>query len=266
MNSEERIETLMQLGLTLNQARTYLALVQSGPTTAKETSKNTHITRQDIYRVIPELQKTGIVEKQITTPTIYKATPIEQAISILLKHKIAEQKELQRKTEELLHDVKDNHAEIELQEEDSQFVIVPGKEIIVQRVKEALQKAQTSVDVVTSQKRFSRAILEFAANHKKALKRGVKIRVATEKHVAEHTALEILRTLQKNPHFEVKYFPGPPEAIVSIIDMKQAMITSSATAHLAGTSALWSNNTSFIALAQNYFENKWNNSLEEKTR
>ena len=256
----------MQLGLTLNQARTYLALVQSGPTTAKETSKNTHIPRQDIYRVIPQLQKTGIVEKQITTPTIYKATPIQQAIPILLKHKIAQQKELQRKTEELLHDVKDNHAEIEPQEETSQFVIVPGKEFIVQRLKEALQKAQTSLDVVTSQKRFSQAILEFGEDYKKALKRGVKIRIATEKHVAEKTAQETVQTLRENPHFEVKYFPGPPEAIVSIIDMKQAMITLSATAHLAGTESLWSNNTSFIALTQNYFENKWNNSLEENTR
>ena len=50
---------------------------------------------------------------------------------------------------------------------------------------------------------------------------------------------------------------------MSIFDRKQAFVTVSATAHLTGTESLWSNNTSFIALAQAYFESKWNNSIEE---
>jgi len=52
LNSGERIETLTSLGLTLNQARAYLSLLQLGPVGAKELAESSKITRQDIYRVM----------------------------------------------------------------------------------------------------------------------------------------------------------------------------------------------------------------------
>jgi hypothetical protein len=68
---------------------------------------------------------------------------------------------------------------------------------------------------------------------------------------------ENLQTLSEDPDFEVKCFEGNPPAIVSIFDNKKAYVTLSATAQLAESSAIWSSNPSFIALAQNYFESEW---------
>ena len=266
METDERIETLMQLGLTLNQARAYFALVRFGVATAKQLSQKSKITRPDIYRVIPQLQEKGVIEKTVSIPTIYKALPIEQVTTMLLQCKDSEQKELQRKAKKLMQDSKNNHAEKEPQQEEYQFVIIPKKEAVMQKMKEGTQKAQTSIDVVTSRTRFSSAILELAQIHKKALERGVKIRIATEKHAAQDIALKIVQTHQKNPNFKIKYFPNSPEAIVVTIDKKEAYVTMTATANLNEANALWSNNPSFVALVQNYFENKWNNTQEESER
>jgi sugar-specific transcriptional regulator TrmB len=256
----------MQLGLTLNQARTYLALTQTGPATAHQLSKNTNTTRQDIYRITPQLQKKGIIEQTLTTPTTYKATPIQQTITTLLQNKNKEQNQLQKKTQTLLNDLKNSQTEKQpQQEENTQFTIIPQKEAIIQKLKEGAKKAQTSIDVVTSPKRFSSAMLELAQLHKKALGRGVKIQIVTQKHTLQHAVLKIMQMLQKNPDFKVRYFPNPPEAIITIIDKKEAFVTMSATAHLKEAAALQSNNPCFVALAQNYFQNKWDKAQKEET-
>ena len=262
MNSGERIETLTSLGLTLNQARAYLSLLQLGPVGAKELAESSKITRQDIYRVMLALEEKGIVEKLILTPTLYRALPVEQVTAKLLDSKVAQQKALQRKTRQLVADVQTNGSDKPNQNEVSEFIMVPGKEAIVQRLSEALSKTNMSLDVVTSRERFSPAILEFAKAYGKALERGVRIRIAAEKHLPQNGALEITRNLTKVKNFEVRFFSCTPEALISIFDAKEASVAISKTANLARASALWSNDSGFVALARNYFENMWNNATQ----
>ena len=262
LNSGERIETLTSLGLTLNQARAYLSLLQLGPVGAKELAESSKITRQDIYRVMLALEEKGIVEKLILTPTLYRALPVEQVTAKLLDSKVAQQKALQRKTRQLVADVQTNGSDKPNQNEVSEFIMVPGKEAIVQRLSEALSKTNMSLDVVTSRERFSPAILEFAKAYGKALERGVRIRIAAEKHLPQNGALEITRNLTKVKNFEVRFFSCTPEALISIFDAKEASVAISKTANLARASALWSNDSGFVALARNYFENMWNNATQ----
>jgi sugar-specific transcriptional regulator TrmB len=263
LKSEERIETLTGLGLTVDEARIYLALLQTGTATAKQLAENSKIVRPDIYRIIPTLQKKGIIEILITRPTRFQAIPVARALPFLLKRKTTEQNELKKKTQELLSDLKNNHAEKDPQETDTEFAIIYGEDAIMQRLKEALLKAKIRVCAVTSQKRFSEAILELAKGYQKALKKGVKIRIAAEKHVTNKAAFKIVQTLSQNPNFEVRYFSAPSPEIVTIFDSREAYVTMSQVAQLAEASAIWSNNHTFITLAQTYFENKWNNSTSE---
>ena len=262
LQNEEKVETLTQLGLTLNQARAYLALLQSGPAAAKKLSEAAKITRQDIYRVMPTLEQVGIVERLISSPTVYEATPIQQGTRILLERKTAEHNELRRKTRELVRIVKKSSANQEFVESDALLVMIPGKEAIIQKIGEALQKTKRSIEVVTSRKRFSPAIFKFRDNYTNALERGVRIRVATEKPVAEKAVCEIVERLMENGGFEVKCFSDVPPAVVSIFDGREASVTLSQVAHTPRASALWSNDACFVALAQNYFETKWSSSTE----
>ncbi len=259
MQNGERIETLTRLGLTLNQARLYLSLVHSGPATAKEISKASGITRQDIYRVIPTLQKIGIVEKAITSPATFKAIPVEQVLAILLRREVAQHRELQKKTKELLLCLKDTQDEKPLQEkEEANFVLIPEKDVLIERLRQAIQQAQQSVDIVASRKVFVPTVIEFAEAYSIALKRGTKIRIATEGPLNEKAAQETTDLLRKNPNFEVKYFLCPPRAVVAVIDDKDTFLMVSPTARIAETQALWSKNDSFLDIVKNYFEDVWN--------
>jgi sugar-specific transcriptional regulator TrmB len=85
--TEEDIQILTNLGLTIVQARTYLALAKLGTATIKTISKSANIARQNMYNVMPALQQKGLIEKVITTPTMYKATPMQEGLEILLREK-----------------------------------------------------------------------------------------------------------------------------------------------------------------------------------
>jgi sugar-specific transcriptional regulator TrmB len=256
---------LEELGLTLSEVRVYLVLVQMGSTQTGPISKTAGIHRQHVYHTLNSLEEKGLIEKQLGTTTQYTGIPIDKVLSMLIKRKQKQMSDLKTKSQMIIDKLKRERGPqpLPLQEsvqEESKFKIIPGREILVQRLKEAIGKSSISVEVITSPVRFSTAIHDFAKHYRKALKRGVIIRIATEKHAVEKKALEIVRNLAMNPNFEVKHFSEPTDAIITIFDNNEAFVSLSATAHLDKASGIWSNNASFIAIAQNYFKTKWDNS------
>jgi sugar-specific transcriptional regulator TrmB len=256
----------MHLGLTSNQARAYLTLVNSGPSIARDIADSSKITRQDIYRVLPGLEKAGLIETQIGRPTVYNAIPIQQAISILLKRMSESQLELCKKAKELAYEVEqnNNHLGKENKVNYGQIVMIHGKDTINQKINETLNKLNISFEVVTSASRFSSMIIEFNKGYQKALQRGATIHITTEKSTTHRNVREILGNLSKNTGFEIRYFNDAPEAMVSVADGKEAFLTMASVAHIR-RSALWSNESSFVTLAHNFFRNQWNNSSKQKT-
>ena len=94
---DKDVETLTSLGLTVLQAKVYLALVKSGDLTIKEISKNADVARQDLYRITSELQKLGLVERLITIPTKFRAMELTHGISILLQLRREKEAEMEKK-------------------------------------------------------------------------------------------------------------------------------------------------------------------------
>lgn len=138
MKTEERIETLTKLGLTTIQAKIYLSLLQTGPTTAKNLATTMDTSRPDMYRVIATLHKDGIIEKLLTKPAVFKAAPANLLIDSLLKRKTEAQNEVNKKSNELLSDLLNNQAQKEIHEPGLDFVIIQGKEATFERLKEGL--------------------------------------------------------------------------------------------------------------------------------
>ena len=91
------VELLMHLGLTLNEAKVYITLSEMETATARALSRNSGVTREFIYQILPKLYGKGIVEVAITTPKTFKAVPLKEAYEILMNHREKENKELQQK-------------------------------------------------------------------------------------------------------------------------------------------------------------------------
>ena len=171
----EAIETLAELGLTHNQARIYLALLHSEHLLpVKEISKITNIARQDVYRILPELQDIGLVEKTITVPTMFKATLLKLGLSILMENKMIKHNELINTANKLASESENKKQASS--DESLEFILIPGNHAVIQKISNVTSSVQSSLDIVTSKKRFPRAIFEFFDSRMHSLERGVKIR------------------------------------------------------------------------------------------
>jgi sugar-specific transcriptional regulator TrmB len=264
MTLQDEIQTLRRLGLTFNQARVYLALARSGMSTAKTISTVSKIPREDVYRIMPQLRRLGLVEKGITAPAKFKAISIEEALFVLLQRRMEETSELQTKAGELLKNFKQNIARQNLEEEEPQFILIPERETALQRRRNATNNAQRSIVAVTSWKRFPRGLYTYAEEVKKALGRGVEIRFVTDQPEKEGSTPKIMADFMKNSSFKIRYTTNPPTAIVAVYDEKEVYLATSAGVATEEPPALWSNNPSLVELARNYFEMMWNTALEHK--
>jgi sugar-specific transcriptional regulator TrmB len=260
MAEDERVQILMDLGLTLLQAKIYLALSKTGKATIKTISKASNIARQDIYRIMPTLQKLGLAEKILAAPTMYKATPIKEGYYLLLKNKTMEHTDLQEKTISLIKNLHEGNDKTPPQEEESKWVITSSKENVWKKIDEAVIKAQMSIDAGAEWKIMRFGLFHLLLGFKKAMKRGVKIRILTEKHEYDKSEQRIIQTL-KNPLFEIKYLP-PTEIPFSaaIYDGQKALLWLST--DNTGVPSLWSNDPQFVKIISAYYVELWNKALD----
>jgi sugar-specific transcriptional regulator TrmB len=254
---DERIKTLMGLGLTFCQAKVYLALVLNGSCAAKTLSRHSRVTRQDIYRIMPKLQKLGLVQKALSIPTEWKATPIDEGLKILLERKNKQFSELKEKTTELLSSFRENKRRTERRKKkEPEFVIVPGGEMHRHWMIRKLGEVQTTNDVFITWELFEYMLHNEIKQFKKLLDRGVKFRHIIYSVDGTKNEIELDPYLKENPNFQVKYVLIPPLASIVLFDGKEAVFSNPAR-NLLATTKLWSSNPHFVALVQEYFERKW---------
>jgi sugar-specific transcriptional regulator TrmB len=260
----EDVEALTCLGLTVLQAKVYLALTSSGKATIKTISKTANVARQDIYRLVAELQELGIVEKIIAAPNEFRAIPLRDGTNILLKRKQKENSDAHKKALKLIQRHKDENTNAQPEEEKPQFIMIPEKKALTLRLKEPIETAQESIDSTCSWKKFPNELGILAEAVEKALRRGVKIRFVIEKPEHTNSLPKTAQVFMKNPYFKLRTIPYPPTGILCIIDKKEVLLATSTAGSTVGSPALWTSNPSLLAIVQEYFEQMWLTSKTEK--
>jgi sugar-specific transcriptional regulator TrmB len=249
-------------GLTITETKLYLILIKNGPSTIGNLSKETGIQRPNLYKIIDSLSLKGLVEKELSSPIKYKATPPKEAVNMLIENKKNRLLELKKTGRTIAKDLEHKSETNRCNEpslSENRFIVIRGESIIVNRFKTTLNASSKSLDLVTTKNTFSSAITSFSNNYYEAIKRGVKIHIITEDHQPLIGACRIIQKLSQNPCFIVRFLPPQAcvDAIVSIFDEKETFTTFSIAANQTDPSTLWSNNHSFVSVMQSYFESKW---------
>jgi sugar-specific transcriptional regulator TrmB len=260
---DEEIRTLARLGLTFCEARVYLTLARSGLATVKTISNLSNIAREEIYRIMPKLQKLGLVETIISHPTTFKPIPIKDAISTLMDQKLKEIRQLRQETRELVRKFRENTEGSERDFEEHKFVLIPEKEALLSKLKNTIDTTQKTADIICPRHAFPQGVIILAEKLEKAMNRGVKVRLIVEKPENLDSWPEIVQELKKNPSFTLRTVTNHPKARLGIYDKKEVLIASDPTTYAMMSPALWSNNPSLIAMIQDNFEIMWRTAIED---
>ena len=251
---DDCVETLMGLGLTLLQAKIYLGLAKLGVADVKSISKVSKVARQDVYRVTPKLQKRGLAEKIISTPTLYRAIPLKKGLSALLQQKVEENAEMKEKTSKLIAAFDDNFSVgMTIKENLAEFIITSEKTLFRKRITESTLAAQKSKDSILNTEGFNSMLFNGKQDLKSALKKGVKVRVIAEKP-ENPQAIEGMITDLEHSLLNIKYIPPPAPICLMIFDDKEVHLRMSEGA----VPSFWSNNPNIVSLSRRYFNELWN--------
>lgn len=264
-SSDQNVEMLSSFGLSRKQAKVYLSLVSLGTATVGEISRHSKVRREEVYRILPKLEKMGLIEKTLTTPVRLRAISIESALSILIKNEEENVKkrvtELTTKKTEFLEHYRTSFKKTESSTGD-QFSLTSDKMVTLNKIKTLIDNAQTEIEYCTSREKLLQFIRYFSESLNHAADRGVKIRFISNLPNEEDdlpSAINLLLTTKKS--IFIRYTENLPNHFI-IADNKEVLSATSTVGYLADNPMLWSNNAPHVMVYKKLFQELWNSSVE----
>jgi sugar-specific transcriptional regulator TrmB len=262
MMQENQIQALNDIGLSVLQAKTYLSLAKLGKANVGTISKASNLARQDVYRIMPSLEKLGLAEKILTTPTTYKATSMKEGVSILLLKRKRENDEVARQASLLMSTFDSVLTPSDPALGDSQFKITSEETLLFKMHQQLIKKTQSSIDILITTGIFGEHSRRNLFHLRQAVKRGVKIRLIAQEN-NEKSTFGDREELPGESVMEIRYLPiiNPVEMMwfgMHLFDKKEVTLCVSRSGRVP---SLWSNSPPILRLAENYYNDLWNSAL-----
>jgi sugar-specific transcriptional regulator TrmB len=258
MSADENTDLLLGLGLTLNQAKIYLAILKLEKATAGEVAKFSKIRREDVYRILPSLEKMGLVERLLGSPTEVRATPISDALSFLVaeeKSKFDDRlKGMRNKVQTLSH----KDWKQPLSGEESIYILIAEKKAILAKTSELIRNSRKELALVADKARIIPTLSQFSGECRQAIKKGAQIRLIFEGDKSDGLLKEKVKKLIDGASVLIKFNPEPLNHFI-MSDDKEALITTSTESGLGESPSLWTNNSNLMGLLRTAFEYDWQN-------
>jgi sugar-specific transcriptional regulator TrmB len=258
----DKIKILRDLGLTLPQAKVYLAIAKIGNGAAvREISAVSNVFRQDVYRALVELQEAGLIEKIIDKKAMFRLIPSQEALDILAERNIQKIRVLQTKaTKAFKYSV--NREKSAVQSESNMFVLIPKKEILINRMKKMIETAQKTILVLAPWRALIQNLFILQEHWEQALNNYVKVQWITQEQPNTNSPSESISPLLKHPNFKLRARSYNCDIRFTIYDNKQAFIATLRKSNAFESPALWTNNLMVLHILKDYFALSWNLSTE----
>lgn len=236
-----------------------------GTSAVGEISKLSKVRREEVYRILPKLEKMGLIEKTLSTPVKLKATPVENALSILIRNEEENAKnhiiDLSKKKVEFLEHFKTGSKSVNIGDGE-QFSLSSEKAVSLSKIQFLIDNAKTQIDYVASREKIVQFLKFFADSLKQATSRGVKLRVISNSPKAEDELRLIVNQLFDNKNnVSIRYLEQLPNHFL-IMDSGEVLIATSTSGYLADKPILWSNNVPHIMVYKKLFDEMWSSSVE----
>ena len=188
MSSDENTDLLLGLGLSLNQAKVYLAILKLEKTTAGQVAKFSKVRREDVYRILPSLEKMGLIERFMSKPMEIRATPISDALSFLVSEEKSKFDERLKNMRITVQKLSLNDWKLPLPEKESLYILIAEKKAILAKTSGLIRNSKKEVALIADKVRIIPILSQFSDECKRAIKKGAQIRLIFEGDRHRHFA------------------------------------------------------------------------------
>jgi sugar-specific transcriptional regulator TrmB len=239
---------------------------------ASAVAKLSNVPRQEIYRVLPHLEKLGMAEAIIGKPTKFLAISPEEALSELINYqqeilanRISELRQAKSALENELKKLEGKSAGL-TRFEPAHYILISGQRLVNEKIQEMLQKAKNEVLWMAPKLEIRVAVIYGRDEMlRRCTGRKVKVRIITE--VDEKNVADLIKL---SKFCEIRHAPNVISTI-TIVDDKELIIGSAV--HFSESlnneelrHKLWTNDLSHINIMRDFFEKVWSSSSPAKLK
>lgn len=258
---DEKTRNLQKLGLTSQQAKIFLVLVEVGKAKTLTISKIANVDRSNAYRTIQRLQRMGLVIKTLDTPNLYKAIPMEDAVSTLISYQKDKYDKMVESAQKLMQISSANDAQPQKKEYTFE-IINRKKETMLKSIIQSCRTVQKSFDLIVNKFTFCEGVIGLANEQLRCINRGIKYRMITEK-INTKPFQGIFHSFMEKPNFHLRYTLNAPRAELVICDKKFATVTLLPNSRI-GDPMLITDHLGCVEMFRIYFDKVWNKASEYK--
>ncbi len=253
----ELLIKLKEFGLNSYESKLWTALLSRGVSTAGELSDISGVPRSRAYDVLESLEKKGFIVVKLGKPIKYIAVNPKETVDRVKKrlHEETEQKTKMLenlKDSDVLEELNKLHKTgVEMIDPTEKSGSFRGRDKLYEHLSTLLKNAEKSITIVTSSAGLSRKLSYFKSDLEKAVKRGVKVRVAAPMN---EDAKKLAKQLDG-----VEFRQGGGEARFCVVDGKEMvlMLTDDKNVHESFDSGIWVSTPYFVKNFEGMFEKDW---------
>jgi len=262
---EETATELTHFGLTKNQAKIYITLLALGVASASEIAALSKIRREEIYRIIPKIEKHGIITRKLKTPRKFAATKPETAIQVLTKIKLKTMTEeinkLKQKKAELVSRLKTT--ELPIERESCSVEVLSQRDSAFVKLRDMAKNAKNQIDIVTPLQNLTIIYVNRPRKLMEKVLKSVKMRILTEDCELDVFTKEILQFSEANDNpIELRQVEKLPFNLL-IVDDKEAMWGETQPKN-EDSPIFWTDDPTQIFILKASFESLWQKSSNIK--
>ena len=142
-------DALQSFGLSQKEAETYILLAKGGPLKGGDIANRMKRNKGQIYRLLKILQKKGLVETTLESPTRFTAIPFETALDLFAKTKQEEAFLIEKSTKELLNDWKKIHKTLP-KISFEKFAVINGTRKINHKISKMINETKTQLSGIST--------------------------------------------------------------------------------------------------------------------
>jgi sugar-specific transcriptional regulator TrmB len=258
---EDLVFKLSDFGFTTNQAKVYLSIIESGSISVAKIAQNTRLHVQDIYKILPKLEKMGLITRTIEKPVHIKAIPVEKALTRLLSKEKEKAEKRLNYLEGNLNDLMDSIKKTQLSiipNEDGCFVPLITAEQVRNQAELTFGGASLSCDLVVNLDLIKPLMSRLSPNFERFNKANVKVRLVIESHLPIEEAQDALqKALPKNAKITAKYVKKTKPMPYYVIDQAEVWLSMEKETEAGLPCVLWTKGKNFAQFFQGSFNEAW---------
>jgi sugar-specific transcriptional regulator TrmB len=262
--NEDLVKTLCDFGFTVNQAKVYLSIIKFGANNVGRISKQTQLHRQDIYKILPKLEKKGLITKTINKPFLIEAIPVEKSLDNLIER---ERKKANEKISYLENNLKDIIASLQERAEknenpEAHFTLLTTDDAIENRAGLSFRKVKKEVNLFTNLELLNMPIMRYYVEFLQSLKennsKGLLLVTSQDSPALVRQSVEKIAPYKGN--FTAKLIDKKMFRQYQIIDRKEVWIAVQQKTETGFPCMLCTNDQNIIDVYSEHFRRQWTHS------